>query len=586
MSNNLDNSDQRPDKANDFWREVGTGLLFAIFMPFFVARRLVDLAAHRPLAWRRHSWRGVPPRLLLLGSAIIGVLAGLLLLPVLAAMLWPLGLNSLAAVLLWWCCLTPAAVTIAAIVALPAHARAVAEGRSNPASVGTIRQAIKTAADIDAYARCGWALGRSGLPVLAANQDPIPETVEKDGRSIPVLGVLVDAERRDPLTAWLRPNQSRGTRSQWTADDRFLVLPAKPPRAVLLGGSGTGKTVAILSLVEAALREQWQVLVIDCKGAAADIEKFTATARRAGISATQVRVWPHKPWRLWVGSADSVVSVGMALLPNDGAQVYRARARAALTAIATPGPWRSTEELLARLSQPAKFVTDRQALRDLTSRVDARTTLAEATRLGMSAATAGLFTSPDGFGFGGDWSLGVVSAPAGSAGAEEMVRAILADLNVYRTDVTRRSPLDPPLLVILDEAATVLDDPRTPPVAAIAEQGRSLNIGIVVAAQSYEGLGKSRARLFGSGATLMTAAISDPTAIVDAAGSVSAPEHGHQTDEYGQLLTGRTAVREQRQFAIDPDEIRRLGVWRWVVHEPGSGTLHALIPPRDAWMVD
>jgi hypothetical protein len=95
--------------------------------------------------------------------------------------------------------------------------------------------------------------------------------------------------------------------------------------------------------------------------------------------------------------------------------------------------------------------------------------------------------------------------------------------------------------------------------AALFERLRSFNAGVVLAAQSIEGLHDDeaeRARLLNSASTLIAHRLADPDPIVTRAGTVRRAERSHQLDDTGP--TGQGSLRIQDTYRVDPNDVRSL----------------------------
>ena len=87
----------------------------------------------------------------------------------------------------------------------------------------------------------------------------------------------------------------------------------------------------------------------------------------------------------------------------------------------------------------------------------------------------------------------------------------------------------------------------------------SFNVGVVLAAQSVEGLHddeSERARLLNTASTLIAHRLADPDPIVTGAGTVRRAERSHQLDPTG--ATGMGSLRIQDAYRVDPNEVRYL----------------------------
>ena len=95
--------------------------------------------------------------------------------------------------------------------------------------------------------------------------------------------------------------------------------------------------------------------------------------------------------------------------------------------------------------------------------------------------------------------------------------------------------------------------------AALFERLRSFNAGVVLAAQSVEGLHDDpaeRDRLLNSASTLIAHRLADPDPVVLRAGTIRRAERSHQLDVGG--ATGVGSLRLQDAYRIDPNELRSL----------------------------
>lgn len=547
---NTDANRQQPQEQPDEAWEIALGIgAFAIW-PLLLGWRIVPRLAEHPAAWRRSGWRGAP--LALAGCVLFAgaVAAAWWTFPSWQPLIWPLTWpTSLWALAIWWGCLIPLAPTIA-VIRLPFQASALAAGRLEPERADLVRQAIHNGADRDSQDRLHHA------------------PVDVDGA--PVIGAVIDEERRDLLTR-ARDRRFRG-RHCWRRGP-WICLPQTPPRIVMLACSGHGKTTAIEAHAEAALMRGWRVLIIDGKGSRSDTATYLRMAERHGKA---TRSWPDDPFDAWRGGVAACVTKAASLLPQDGAQIYRQRVEGSLYDIAVEGPWTTTSDLLTWLANPADHVTDADALRALRTFHEHRLRAHESALGQMRQALRGLAGLLDGAehqrGWSWDddglWDLAVVRIDSGND--QSAVRAaslMLADLNGYREG--RRRPDDRPMLVIIDEAPVVLDQPNAPDIAVLAEQLRSANIGLIVASQSVTGLGVNGQRLLDSGATFQIGRLTTTDDVITRIGTMHAPELAHQGIVGGLHLTGVVAAREQERYLLDPKRIRGLLPGQWALAEAG-----------------
>ena len=60
---------------------------------------------------------------------------------------------------------------------------------------------------------------------------------------------------------------------------KWVTMPRKMPRALVLAESGHGKTVALAAMVVGALTQDARVVVIDCKGSQDDADALSSRPR-------------------------------------------------------------------------------------------------------------------------------------------------------------------------------------------------------------------------------------------------------------------------------------------------------------------
>jgi hypothetical protein len=531
---------------------VLAGLAVAVALPLVIGWKAAPVLAEQPRAWqaqRRQTLAAVAAGVVAVGLFVLAMFTGWLS-PL------PLGWNTAAVVVLWWAATAPLGYAVAR-ARFGYLATAVAEGRHDPRTADRVRRAVWAAAQRNAAAKA------------QALQDPR------------ALGAALNDDRRDIVTR-LRDSRDRSRRkhSAWLQADT-LTLPPTPPRAVVLGGSGSGKTTTLRALTRAALAARWRVVIIDAKGSRPDAAQMLADATSLGAT---VKHWPSVPFDGWRGDGASVATKAATLLPSDAPVYYRQRAESALYAVAGSTPWRNSGDLLGRLTTPAPWV-NRYEL-DALTRKEQGTPVHLAVAGEVRAALRGVNGLVDGG--TGSWSwddeqtdLVVVSVDLASSSAHRIAAGLmLADLNAYRLTDDRRGPNARPLLVIIDEAAGLLDDPQAPDVALLAEQVRSQGVGIVVAAQSVQGLGKVQGpRLLNAGGDLFAGRMSNPDEAAKLAGTVRVQEVAHQGTASGATRTGQTAAREQAQHRLDPDRLRETPTGCFAVVEVGQPVRWVQIRP-------
>ena len=547
MSGRRYDAGQRDRGDDGDWQFV-RGVALCALWPMVAAWRLVPVLSERPAVWRRSGLRGWRLAATCVGvflvAAVVAWHALWLTSPDLS---WQLLVTVLGG---WWLLQVPLAIVLV-VLALGFEAAKLAVGRIQPHRADLLRQAIETAADQDASQQL--------------------KRHRKKKTDDQVLGAVMDVERRDVITR-LRDRRHTGA-SPWQRGN-LVVLPTEPQRLILVAGSGHGKTTLIRAQARAALERGWRVVIIDGKGSKTDVTTYLAMAADLGKSS---RSWPEDPFDAWRGGSAACVTKAAALLPQDGAEIYRQRVEASLHDIATAGTWSSTAELLQRLGNPADHITDPEALKALRAPQEYRIRAHESAHAQIRQALRGLDTTLDGAndprGWAWDddstWDMAVVRVDSGNdQAAVRAASLMLTDLNCYREG--RRTHNDKPLLVILDEASIVLDQPTAPDINALAEQLRSANIGLIVASQSVVGLGDNASRLLDSGATFLVGRLTSTDDLIHRIGTYRVPELAHQGLNSGLTATGVVAAREQEQFLLDPTRIRRLKPGQWAIATPGQ----------------
>src|SRR5581483_679208 len=145
--------------------------------------------------------------------------------------------------------------------------------------------------------------------------------------------------------------------------------------------------------------------------------------------------------------------------------------------------------------------------------------------------------------------------------APRLARFLVEDFAHY---AAARKPPDRRTLLLVDEFSAL----RLPNAAALVERLRSFGAGIIIAAQSPEGLhddAREADRLLAAAATIIAHRVANPDPVVTRAGTIKRAERSHQLD--GTAATGAGSLRMQDAYRIDPNDLRSLppGV-AWIVH--------------------
>lgn len=369
----------------------------------------------------------------------------------------------------------------------------------------------------------------------------------------PVLGVPLSGELPD-----------------WRAN-AWVVYPAEllNRHAVIIGGSGTGKTEFLLRLAYlAASALKWQVFYIDAKGDYAVANRFMATMAHAG--ARGAAMFPDLAYRGWQGDATAILNRLMAI-EDYSEPYYRAIAKTVLSLAchAPGGPPRSSVDLLDRLN-----LATLSELYDGSDnrRADTLKTLTETDLNGVYKRYFGFFDAI-GRKLDGSWSFETSDAGyilldglALKEEARSLGRYLVEDFAHY---VSKRKLADRRVLLIVDEFSAISRGGAD--AANLFERVRSYGAGVIVTSQSYEGLGADAARLIGAAWATIAFQCTDPEPIAARAGTTKEVQTSLRT-EYAALpgrnpllsakehMTGTSTEHEAEVPRLHPNVIRNLGI--------------------------
>lgn len=380
----------------------------------------------------------------------------------------------------------------------------------------------------------------------------------------------------------------------WRANDWTVYSPQMLNRhAVIIGGSGTGKTEFILRVAYVARKIYgWKVFYIDAKGDPLNARRFREVMLRAGVA--HVPVFPEQPYNGWVGDPTTLLNRLMAV-EDYSEPYYRAVAKTILTlAVKAPGgPPRTSEQLLRRLRLSALaelYQGERSA------RTEALTSLTEENANGVQRRYFGFFDALDGK-LDGEWSFDAADAAylllEGLALKEEarsLGRYLLEDFANY---ASRRKPADQPILLIIDEFSALSAGGAD--AANLFERLRSFGAGIMVTSQTNEGLGEDAKKLIGAAAVTISFQCADPEAIAARAGMVKEVQSSIAVEVSAipgqnplvsgkEHMSGASVQREQEVLKLHPDTIRRLAIGECCIIANGAyqAVKVARVPERAA----
>lgn len=553
----------QPRRANeqgtsDTIRQVGVVVGLVLALPACLAWWHVSTQAAKSTTWARSTAR----KRAAIGVSVLGPVAAFV-----AMEAWPQLITGrgivwclILALLVWWAATAPA-VPFAWSLSRARIATQIDKGRHDGHTTQAVTEAI--------WEGSGWNADRDAAvaPTMTA-------------RCSGVFGVLVSDDRRDPGRR-RETNRGKNTAGSGWVEGSAVILPDGPASAILLGGTGSGKTVLALDMVAATLRERNSAVFFNVKGDSATTRQLVQIAADQGIPCYQWRLNGGCPFDAWLGDSEAIIGKVVGLLgkpTTDAALYYQHRTYAVLRDAAAERasnglpPWARSSELIADL---VAYRT-----RSLTPTEVARV------RADVVAGISGLTGVIDGRGHPQGWSwetterrcLVIVTIDPNKPAAIRAAVLMLADLAAYKEE---RLPSDEPRrLVVLDEAQILLTSPVAPPVPELMEQLRSSGIGLVITAQSVGGLGDpaTAERLLDCGVPIIAGRMPNPTKISERGGTVYRSEAGEQGD--GGQLTGLFTTRTQQTYRLPPDRVRSFPQGHFALVTRHHTHIFVALPPQ------
>ena len=354
--------------------------------------------------------------------------------------------------------------------------------------------------------------------------------------------------------------------TEWTIRHRGHPLVAPPlelwgRHALVIGETGSGKTVTSLTIAAEALRLGHHVYWIDGKADPDTAEAFLSHATHAGVAARNGLLDPIDGWR---GGADAVIN--RLLATQHFSEPYYEGVTRAILQESIDDSTRSMTDLVRRLAEPIVRKSRPSIARDLPARE----------RLGVRARYEGIAWAV-GNHLDGTWSYEdtpaaylPVGRPENRNQAAEVGAFILEDLLHW---ALARKPREQHALVIVDEFSRLSDRPDA--AVDLIERARSNHVGVILIAQSWDSLGPNRTtrnRLAATVGTIICHQTKQPEPIAALAGTRAAIEQTRQTRDGH--ATGFGSQRIGNRFTVHPDDLRRLRPGE--AHLIGSGTATAL----------
>lgn len=366
---------------------------------------------------------------------------------------------------------------------------------------------------------------------------------------------------------------------------------------ILIGGTGTGKTVTQMRLASAVMSlgkadpsgPPIRVLFLDAKGinhgTSDNRTRFLELVERHQYS--HIYTWPDMPIRGLDGDAHQVRERLSGLFRSDESPYHHAESVTMLDlALRATHPPRTLDELIERVRPgvtAALYESDTTQLGQLNKQAAAgfSATQWNSLYLRLRALQATIGTSFDSSRLA--WSLPQAdaawisipgtAAPQTAGDIASWLLALIGELAL--------SPDPRRTIVFLDEFSAVGQDARaSQAVAGLVERTRSAGVALVIGSQTVTSLGLGAERLLHTAGTVITHRTPAPEPIVSLAGTVAAWEDTQTVDHLG--VRTATSGRLQQQYRIDPDLVRALPDGEAVVAHAGRWSHVSVALPSSA----
>jgi hypothetical protein len=396
----------------------------------------------------------------------------------------------------------------------------------------------------------------------------------------------VQAHRTVGRTAWPAPEGRTvlglplvGNIANWRTSSRGRSVIAAPLDAwhrqtLIVGETGSGKTVTALTLAGEALRGGWDVYWIDGKADPAARDAFLALAATAGVDA---RDGTRESLDGWRGDAEAIVNRLLATQAFTESY-YEGVARTVLRRAVGDSPPCSFHELVARLDKRSL----QRAARDDTEALEAIRAVPDKDVAGVRARYDGIAWAV-GTTLDGGWSYEdcraayvPVGRPENRHQAAEVGAFLLED--ILHWALARKQP-GRQALVIVDEFSKLSDRPGA--AVDLVERARSFNVAVVLIAQAWASLGPDdtiRNRLAGTVGTVIAHQLKQPDDVAALAGTEWVLERTEQTHTLDH--TGLGSQRAGNRYVVHPDDIRRLHQGEAFIIHGGQALKLRVRPPR------
>jgi energy-coupling factor transporter ATP-binding protein EcfA2 len=365
-------------------------------------------------------------------------------------------------------------------------------------------------------------------------------------------------------------------------EDAFAVFPlneSSPDHHLVIGQTGSGKTTLITRMVDAALKNDWKVVVLDLKGDPTDVSKFLELVE----DQSKIRLFPNHSFDFWKGTPNEIAERVISFFPTDSEPFYLNRNANAIHSVISrsglPAPT-SIEELLERVRRGirhARTASDISFFSQKERGQDIGEVIANDISIYLDPIRNVEAQTPFRFHWKDDWKLGIFSLDGFEPSALKMADALLHDFASWIFSESRASSKSPILLVV-DEASAFHALPRVPILSALIQRARSAQVSLVFASQSLSAFKDEKENLLHSGAIRWLGNSTEVEDMVEAAGTRSVVESGFQFDEMA--YTGMLTHRSQKEFKIDPDFVKELRTFHWFVSSRGKVS-SVFVPPKN-----
>lgn len=352
--------------------------------------------------------------------------------------------------------------------------------------------------------------------------------------------------------------------------------------AVVIGASGTGKTVLLMRIAALCARVYgWRVFYLDAKGDYGAAATFLAAMAEAGLDRSQVRAFPRDGYDGWRGTPTEILNRLMAVI-SFSEPYYKdvTRLMLDLACKAPGGPPRSSAELLERLQLSAltKLYEDQPEARAVAS-------IRERDAQGVYARYRALFGALNGK-LDGQWAYEDVRAGYllldGIALKEEargIGRYLLEDFG--QAMVKRLAPGERVLLVVDEYSALSESSAAEELFERVRSPHGTGGAGVIVTSQSYAGLGEGADRMIAAAATTILFQCADPEHLVARAGTSTHYRTSYSTERTSLLppvRPSRETIRGDDRPRLDPTLVQTLPVGACYLVPSGAYQLVAVAP--------